>query len=217
MNFHNPESTLSVPPPPGVVASAENAVARLRFVVESYSLRLNEEPDLLKHDLAVMRWYGDLARVGVELLAADGTLLLDLEIAGPDSSCEFKTPVLPKTLRPSRYRLIFCRAGRERDYLHLLKFQYGNVTRTPRPAGDELPDGAAATLFVASDAKRLLEVTRRGALAFGFAKDLESRTDGIHFLTSDLPPGIDLQPGDRMRAVVFSGPHGLHARAIERA
>jgi len=213
------------------------AVEQLAFVDRSYGLRVwpNEESkQAWKHDLGLMRAFGDLDHVRLELLAADKSVLCEFRInfnGKPngqgivDHADGVELPLLHRH-QIADSRVIVQHRERNGQYRHLLHLKWATaetLRRRPGAAYDsehasKITGGRQTGRFhVGNEARHNLVITHAGRRNYAFARDLDLRVNGVFLHRTHAPAGVQFQPGMRITAVVVQTPLGFQARNIQLA
>lgn len=216
------------------------AIDQLAFADRTYDLGAptwptNESKADWKHDLAVMRMFGDLKDIRLELLATDRTVPFEFRIsfngvstggASVDRARGVEIPVLPVAVRAAvtDKRVVIGHCGKEAQYRHLLRKNWSPATSHAKRAGDtyrsshcEAITGGRETgsFHVAADARHSLAVYRCGVRGYAFAKAPELGMADVHLRAEHAPPGFRFYPGQQLTAIIVQTPRGLQARNIQ--
>jgi len=207
------------------------------FIERSYRLGLwttfGGKP-VLEHDLGVMLAYEDLRQICLQFLAADKTVLSELEITinGEsdgrklrDSANGVELPLLDRRA-VADCRITVQRNGNEDQYRHLLKGSWSRVeSLRRRPSGSYVSEHAAritggrqtGIFRVADESRHRLVVTQTGTRGYAFAEDLDLGAQRVFIHSRFAPAELRLHPGMHVTALVIQTPRGLQARNVQRA
>ncbi len=235
MNAHVPFSC-----PPHLQLEISKAVYQLDFFARSIQLPgwpTAEKVETWKHDLGVMRAFDDLKQITLELLDGEGAVLHEFQITfghAPgngqsivDSAQGVEVVVLSAEQRRQvkSFRFLIRNHRQDGSYKHLLKLNWNPADTRMKRAQHAYDSEHARKITggrcqggvrVADSARHVLRITQAGARGYAFADSDEA--DGLKNVFCHeryAPPGLALQPGRVIRAIVVQSPRGLQARSIE--
>ena len=134
-----------VPEPDAVALAISKAVRQLLFITRSYALTLCDASiDDLKADLEVMLRHNDLSSIRLELLGADGKVLVEflLTFNGLDGNGRgiidtgrgIELPMFDRSLVKGK-RLVIQQNGLDAAYKHLLRIPWHKAHNIPKAEG----------------------------------------------------------------------------------
>lgn len=228
--------------PKHIELEISKAIEQLVFADQTYSLGApiwptNASKADWKHDLAVMRMFGDLKDVALQFLAADRTVPWEYRISfngAPtverqiDFAKGMEIPVLSADLRVAvtDKRVVIGHHGKEAEYRHLLRKNWSPAAKHAKRKGDTYGSSHCAAItggretgnfHVAADARHRLVVYRCGVHGFAFAKAPELSMADVHLRTEHASPGFRFFSGQQLTAIIVQTPRGLQGRAIRAA
>jgi hypothetical protein len=223
--------------PNQIQLEVSKAVEQLAFVDRSYNLGIWGSETVKndwKHDLGVMRTFGDLSHVRLELLASDKTVLFDFGIDFRDRRNGARTLDSAKGVEllvfdrrlTAGHRVVVEPYRSVEQYRQHLRMAWNGVERlAKRPGGtiqsehtQRITGGRQqGTMHISSEARHNLVVTRTGSNGYAFASDLDLGIDGVFLHRNFAAPGCIFRTGQRLTAVVIQTPRGFQARNIRMA
>jgi hypothetical protein len=240
----NPKARQANRQPEPVVASEttleiSKACRQLDFLDKSYNLTLwtgSEHRTRYEHDLRLMRHFGDLERVTLQLIDKAGKVCGEFSVifarkgqrsaqAKVDSG-GIECPVIDRAAVAGK-RIIIDRRGNDAAYRAHLKLNWSQAEKLDQRAGDTYASEHAARItggrqagefFVAAGNRHSLIVTH--AVPNGpycFARDLTMNRDGIFLLRKHAGQDVPFEVGAKLTAVIVATPKGLQARAVRLA
>ena len=219
-----------------VALAISKAVRQLLFITRSYDLTLCDASiDDLKADLELMLRHNDLSSIRLELLGADGKVLVEflLTFNGLDGNGRgiidtgrgIELPMFDRTLVKGK-RLVIQQNGLEAAYKHLLRIPWHKARNIPKSQGAAYESDHAAKIsggrqsakfHVGDVARHRFVITQTGNKGFGFAKDLDAGHDGVFVLAKQLPAEIKFAVGTHFSALLVQTPRGFQVRTASAA